>query len=35
MEQLAASFDTVKLPPKEKAEALEIFTKLKPRIGIQ
>jgi len=35
MEQLAASFDAIKVQPREKAEALEIFTKLKPQIGIQ
>jgi hemoglobin len=35
MEDLSASFDALKVPPKEKAEALAIFTKLKPEIGIK
>ena len=35
MEDLSASFDALKVPPEEKAEALAIFTKLKPEIGIK
>jgi hemoglobin len=32
---LEASLDAAKVPTKEKAEALEIFTKLKPAIGVK
>ena len=35
MEDLSASFDAVKVPVNEKAEALASFTKLKPEIGIK
>jgi hypothetical protein len=35
MEHLAASLDAVKVQSKEKAEALELVTKLRPEIGIR
>lgn len=35
MEHLAASLDAAKVQSKEKAEALELFTKLRPEIGIR
>ena len=35
MEHLAASLDAARVQSKEKAEALELFTKLRPEIGIR
>jgi len=35
MRILDASLDAAKVPAKEKAEALEIFTKLKPDVGVK
>jgi len=35
MGHLEAAFDAAKVPAKEKGEVLEIFTKLKPEVGVK